>query len=99
MNSKKYTERAYEIFEEVDAVCKQFKNAQYFDTHLAYVLLTSDKSLGANILRKLNLEVEQIKSTVRRQIMKHPVQDPPPLSASPSPIPQNHQCGGGRNEE
>jgi len=84
MNSKKYTERAYEIFEEVDAVCKQFKNAQYFDTHLAYVLLTSDKSLGANILRKLNLEVEQIKSTVRRQIMKHPVQDPPPLSTSPS---------------
>merc|ERR1712159_837053 len=53
-------------------------------THLAYVLLTSEKSLGANILRKLNLEVEQIKSTVRRQIMKHPVQDPPPLSTSPS---------------
>jgi len=84
MNSKKYTERAYEIFEEVDAVCKQFKNAQYFDTHLAYVLLTNGKSLGANILRKLNLEVSQIKSTVRRHIMKHPVQDPPPLSASPS---------------
>lgn len=84
MNSKKYTERAYEIFEEIDAVCKQFKNAQYFDTHLAYVLLTNGKSLGANILRKLNLEVSQIKSTVRRHIMKHPVQDPPPLSASPS---------------
>jgi len=84
MNSKKFTERAYEIFEEVDAVCKQFKNAQYFDTHLAYVLLTSEKSLGINILRKLNLEVDQVKSTVRRQIMKHPVQDPPPLRASPS---------------
>ena len=55
MNNNKFTERTIQIFEQVDAICKEFKNAQYFDTHLAYVLLTDDKSLGANILKKILL--------------------------------------------
>ena len=84
MNNNKFTERTIQIFEQVDAICKEFKNAQYFDTHLAYVLLTDDKSLGANILKKINVPIESIQSPLRRMILKHPVQDPPPLTIGPS---------------
>ena len=31
MNNNKFTERTIQIFEQVDAICKEFKNAQYFD--------------------------------------------------------------------
>ena len=47
-------------------------------------MLTDDKSLGANILKKINVPIESIQSSLRRMILKHPVQDPPPLTIGPS---------------
>ena len=84
MNNNQYTERTIEIFREVDSICRELKNAQYFDTHIAYVLLTSEKSLGANILKKIGAPSEEIKTALKCMMNKHPIQNPAPLEISPS---------------
>jgi len=68
----------------VPDVAREFKHAQFFPEHLAYVLYADHGTLGNSILHKLGVNPEETRRGLRQSLMKYPAQSPPPVEISPS---------------
>jgi ATP-dependent Clp protease ATP-binding subunit ClpB len=79
------TDASNKAISEALQVARDNGNSLADPIHLAFVLFKDDSSIGARVCLKSNeSEVNQIRKSIQRTLLKKPTQSPPPLEASPS---------------
>ena len=78
LNPKNFTEKTNEAIEQAHTLCEESKNAQVVPIHLATALFADDHGLAHQIAQKAGADPVAIERSLRRQLIRLPVQDPPP---------------------
>ena len=72
MNLQKFTQKSLEAIQNAQTKSSEYSNPQIEQQHLLYALLESDNSLVADILGKMNVNVELLKKDIKSSIEKMP---------------------------
>lgn len=72
MNIQKFTQKSLEAVNNCDSVANEYGNQEIEQEHLLYSLLTIDDSLIANLMEKMDIDLDALISRVERSIQKRP---------------------------
>lgn len=72
MNIQKFTRKSLEAVNNCDSVANEYGNQEIEQEHLLYSLLTIDDSLIANLMEKMDIDLDALISRVERSIQKRP---------------------------
>jgi ATP-dependent Clp protease ATP-binding subunit ClpB len=72
MNIQKFTQKSLEAVNNCDSVANEYGNQEIEQEHLLYSLLTIDDSLIANLIEKMDIDLDALISRVERSIQKRP---------------------------
>ena len=72
MNIQKFTQTSLEAVNNCDSVANEYGNQEIEQEHLLYSLLTIDDSLIANLMEKMDIDLDALISRVERSIQKRP---------------------------
>jgi len=82
LNPKNFTEKTNESIAAAQELCEESKHSQLMPIHLAVVLFGEDGGLARQIATKAGVDPVNLERTLKRGLIKLPVQDPPPPQAS-----------------
>ena len=91
MAERTVTDATAKAINEALSVARDNGHSQADPLHLAVVIFQNDDSIGARLCTRLpdntnntNVDVNQIRRSLQKRLLKRPSQSPPPLEASPS---------------
>ena len=72
MNINKFTQKSIEAVNKCQDIATQYGNEYIEQIHLLYALLTIDDSLIVQLLKKMNIPVDQLRASVENELGKLP---------------------------
>ncbi|MFW5913696.1 MAG: Clp protease N-terminal domain-containing protein, partial [Bacillota bacterium] len=72
MNAEKMTEKTRQALQEAQNVALRYNHQTITPSHIMMALLTLEKSLINELLKKMNVDVEAFKDDIRKEIEKNP---------------------------
>lgn len=83
MTERNVTDASVKAINEATTIARDNGHSQADPLHLAVVLFQGDDSIGARVATKLeDLDVNQVRRSLQKFLLKKPSQTPPPLEAS-----------------
>ena len=87
LNPESFTDKTHEVLVSSQDLCVENKNPQVLPVHLASVLFSDPQGLAQQICLKAGVEPQSVNRAIQRQLIKLPVQNPPPTEVSISQSP------------
>jgi len=87
LNPESFTNKTHEVLVSSQDLCVENKNPQVLPVHLASVLFSDPQGLAQQICLKAGVEPQSVNRAIQRQLIKLPVQNPPPTEVSISQSP------------
>jgi len=78
LNPKSFTEKTNEYIGKAQELAEEGKNSQIMPLHLAVALFQDETGLARQIAKKANVDPQNIERSLKRGLVRLPVQDPPP---------------------
>eukprot|EP01119_Soliformovum_irregulare_P013267 TRINITY_DN3519_c0_g1_i1.p1 TRINITY_DN3519_c0_g1~~TRINITY_DN3519_c0_g1_i1.p1 ORF type:complete len:885 (+),score=322.13 TRINITY_DN3519_c0_g1_i1:72-2726(+) len=82
LNPETFTDKTNETLRAAQEIAIEEKNAQMTPIHLALAIFAEPQGLGQSVCKKAGAEPQAVERSLRKALVRLPVQDPPPLEVS-----------------
>lgn len=85
LNPENFTDKTNQSLVAAQELASENKNVQLAPVHVAIVLFSEPNGLGQSIVNRVGADFQTLDRSLKKLLVRQPVQDPPPPEISPNP--------------